>query len=519
MSDQTSKRPNILFITSDQQRGDCYGFAGRGVQTPHLDGLARDGTRLKSCITPNPVCMPARASILTGMLPLSHGLVDNGFDLNETLAERGWGGTLSKSGYDTASIGKAHLSAKRTLKATGRPECRHSSPDYPEDWCGPYMGFDHVELMVHGNLHRSRPPDRPPSGQHFERWFFSRGKGDEAYESWAGMRDDGNPTPKTWHSTLPPAWHSSTWVGDRAIERIKNRDANKPFALWVSFVDPHYAFDCPLPWSLLHDPETVAISQTHCLNYDGRPWYHRASMESTPQAPDPEEQKWRLQGSRMDTLTDRQLRKLTANYFGMISLIDHNVGRILSVLQDEGLEDNTLVVYTSDHGDLLGDHGHYQKGPMPYEGLINVGAVVRGPGVKAGQVVDKPTSTLDFAETFYDYAGASARNEGQGRSLRTLLEGRDETRDAAYAEWRMMPYRTGIELDLRIVRTARYTMAVDLLTGAGELYDNQEDPLQYHNLFDDPGTAAVRRELQDMLHARSGPLLTEFGEMSAPGGS
>ncbi len=121
-----AKRPNILLITSDQQRADCYGFRGRKVQTPHLDRMAAGGTHFTQCITPNVVCQPSRTSILTGLLPLSHGVVDNGIDVTEELAETGFSRTLANSGYKSAFVGKTHFSTKGTFHPTGRPECHFS---------------------------------------------------------------------------------------------------------------------------------------------------------------------------------------------------------------------------------------------------------------------------------------------------------------------------------------------------------------------------------------------------------
>ena len=125
-----TRRPNILLITSDQQRGDCFGFEGRKISTPHLDELARDGTRFSACITPNAVCQPARASILTGQLPLTHGAHDNGIDLDERIGESGFAGALAAAGYATAFIGKAHFSTYHTFEPTGRPECVVSSAGF-----------------------------------------------------------------------------------------------------------------------------------------------------------------------------------------------------------------------------------------------------------------------------------------------------------------------------------------------------------------------------------------------------
>ena len=130
-------RPNILFITSDQQRGDCYGFEGRSIKTPNLDLLASQGTHFRSCITPNVVCQPSRASILTGLLPCTHGVHDNGIDLEEDLGNRGFAAALTAAGYDTGFIGKAHFATYHTFEPNGTPECVRSSANYPDDWTGP----------------------------------------------------------------------------------------------------------------------------------------------------------------------------------------------------------------------------------------------------------------------------------------------------------------------------------------------------------------------------------------------
>ena len=155
----------------------------------------------------------------------------------------------------------------------------------------------------------------------------------------------------------------------------------------------------------------------------------------------------------MSPQTDGQLRELIANYYGMIALVDHNIGRVLSALCDEGLANDTLVVFTSDHGEWLGDHGLLLKGPMFYEGLLRVGLLVRGPGVPANKLVTDPVSTLDLAATFGDYAKVPVPAAVHSRSLRPLIEG-DASRDHALTEWRLGPARCGIALDLRGVRTA-----------------------------------------------------------------
>jgi arylsulfatase A-like enzyme len=222
--------------------------------------------------------------------------------------------------------------------------------------------------------------------------------------------------------------------------------------------------------------------------------------------------KFRTEGSRVPDQSDRQLAEMTANYYGMISLIDHSVGRILAALADLGLARDTLVVYSTDHGELLGNHGLYLKHPIPYEDLLRVTLVARGPGVAAGRVVAEPVSTLDLAPTFYDVAGVSAPLAVQGRSLAKLLGGTPETRDVAYSEWHVHPSRCGVGLQLRTVRTRTHKCTFDLGSGAGELYDLANDPAEMDNRFNDPGCAKVQKELTDMMRARPGAVRADLAE-------
>jgi arylsulfatase A-like enzyme len=166
------------------------------------------------------------------------------------------------------------------------------------------------------------------------------------------------------------------------------------------------------------------------------------------------------------------------------------------------LDKNTILVYSTDHGDWLGDHGLLLKGPMPYEGLLRVGLLFEGPGVPAGKLVEDPVSTLDLAQTFCDYAQAAMDVDVHSRSLRPMIETDVESRDFAFSEWDLRPSRSGVELQLRTVRTRRYKLTLDLLSGAGEMYDLQEDPDEMDNRFSDPAMAAVQKELTDMIASR-----------------
>ena len=508
----SSTHPNIILITSDQQRADCNGFENPHIRTPHLDGLARRGTRFSACITPNLVCQPSRASILTGLLPLTHGVWDNGVDLDARIGADGFAGTLARAGYQTAFLGKAHFATKATFHATGSPECRFSQAEYGAGWTGPYMGFQHVELAVLGHMHRARPLERPPMG-HYERWLIARGENEEGLKRWAAETRPDSGAAQTWYSALPVAWHTSTWVGDRTIAWLNGqRDKARPFCVWASFPDPHHPFDCPEPWSLMYDPKGVPLPKHRARDLERRPWWHKAVLESRPQLADPELLKFRAEGSRVPEQSDRQLAEMTANYYGMISLIDHNVGRILTALSDLQLAEDTLVVYTTDHGELLGNHGLYLKHPIPYEDLLRVTMVAQGPGVAAGKVVSEPVSTLDMAATFYEYAGIAEPAALQSRSLGRLLGGGAETRDVAYSEWHVHASRCGVGLKLRTVRTKTHKCTFELESGAGELYDLANDPAEMDNRFNDPGCATVQKELHDLMRARPGVARADLAE-------
>jgi arylsulfatase A-like enzyme len=513
MTNAAKQRPNILLITSDQQRADCFGFGNRHIRTPHLDRLAKRGTRFAACITPNLVCQPSRASMLTGLLPLTHGVWDNGVDLDPKVGEQGFAGTLAKAGYATAFFGKAHFATKATFAPTGTPECMRSQAKFGDRWRGPYMGFARTELIVLGHINNPMPQELPPAG-HYERWLLARGNQDEMLALCTasdGTAIEG--AAQTWHSVLPVAWHSSTWLGDRTVSFLEQHDRTKPFCAWVSFPDPHQPFDCPVPWSKLHDPKDVPLPASRGEDPTTvRPWWYKATLEGTPALADPQFRNLRAKVSRMPQQTDRQLAHMTANYYGMISLIDHNVGRILNALDDQGLADNTLLVFTTDHGDMMGNHGLYLKGPWPLEDLLRVGMIVAGPGVAKDRVVADPVSTLYLPATFYDVAGVAAPTPMQSRSLAGLLQGKAEARAAAWSEWHVHPSRCGVALQLRTVRMKTHKATFELSSGAGELYDLVNDPFETVNRFDDPACAKTRKELEGLMRDRPGRLLEHFAE-------
>ena len=506
-------RPNILFITADQHRADCLGIEGRKIKTPHLDSLARQGTRFHSAITPCVICQPARASILTGQLPRTHGVHDNGIDLDPEIGKAGFAGTLARSGYQTAYFGKAHFSTYHTFaeEGSGTAECVKSSAHYPDSWNGPYMGFEHVELMLIG--HNWFLPEVPPRGQHYERWYHKNGRGEELNRLYNENAKDTKGAAQTWHSKLPVAFHNSTWTADRAINWLQQDNrGDEPFCAWVSFPDPHHPFDAPEPWSHLHDPAEVDLPKYRKRHFDGRPWWHEQVLTAEPTGTK-KNAETRKKYSRIQEQTDEQLAEIIANTYGQIALIDHQIGRLMEVLDEQGLADNTIVIYSSDHGDWLGDHGLVLKGPMHYEGLLRVPLIMRGPDIAANAVCDEPVSTLDLSATFFDYANTTPSLPQHGSSLRPVLED-GANRDFALNEWELLPTRAGIALSLQTVRTKTAKLTIDRISGAGEMYDLATDPHELQNLFNDDDYADMQTELTAMLASRPDdrlPLQVQIG--------
>lgn len=492
-------QPNIILISADQHRADCFGFMGRKVKTPNLDRLASEGTVFSNAITPCVVCMPARSSILTGQLPRTHGLHDNGMDLDKNTGEAGFAGTMTENGYETSFFGKGHW-VRCMSPDTDFPENLHGSEACGEDWFGPYMGFQHVEMCILG--HNWFPIPKPPQGLHYERFFWGSEIGERLQELYWENGGDTKGAAQTWHSQLPVEYHNSTWTGDRASEWIRNgRDKDKPFVTWVSFPDPHHPFDCPEPYSRMHDPAEVDLPKNRTRDFENRPFWHKAMLENEIEG-DPEMVKLRKEYSRIEPQSDEQLREIIANTYGQITLIDENVGKIMQAVEDAGIAANTYIIYISDHGDWLGDHGLVLKGPMHYEGLLKVPFIVRGPNVPAGETCDEIISTLDLSATFMELSGTTPRLTQHGSSLVPLMHGEDAPREYALNEWYLSATRGGQELHLRCAVTKDAKLTIDELSGVGEMYDLVADPDEMENIFNDSEAAALQAQLLDFIAQR-----------------
>ncbi len=483
---------NVLLVTTDQHKATTLGAYGDPLgATPNLDRLAAQGTRFGQCRTQNPFCQPARATILTGTYPSTHGVIRNGIDLPDDAVADSIATRFADAGFATALFGKAHFASYYPDFPTGRLESVVDSARLSPDWHGPYFGFRHVELV--SDVHNIRlAPDMgrwnwgfgpPPMGLHYARWLYRDGatRGAERLRLMqpeaAGRSWDYT---QTWKSALPEEDHPTTWIADRAIDWLGRVD--RPFFAWVSFPDPHHPFDPPHPWCDRYDPADMlsVLPAAHPEELAGKPTFHTQWTQGFRGTPF----EWANPGWAL--FTDEERCTILAAYYGMVSQLDAAVGRILRALDARRLAGDTLVVFTADHGDYLGDHQMMLKGPIHYEALLRVPLLVRGPGFDAGAVVDDPVGTIDLAPTLLQACALPIPTVLEGRSLR------DRPREWVLTEDDMMRGA----LAFRTLTTRRWRLTRNETDpDGGELYDLDGDPGELANRWRDSALAGIRSDL------------------------
>ena len=445
-------RPNILLLSTDEHRYDCLGCYGNPViRTPHIDAIAEGGVRFERGYVQNPMCMPSRMSIMTGRYPSEHGCNINCVGIPPHEQEHTFMRHLQDAGYYTAAIGKMHMMPK---------------------W-GPF-GLRYLDL-VEGKADRNN--------QYTD---YVRGKG------WEGRQHQ----PKgqfgpygAYTSSLPAEETIDAFVGRRAARWLEEWQGEEPFFLWVSFSNPHFPFDPPEPYDTMYDPAEVPL-----------PVWREGEMETKPA-------QRQLQLERgYDKLTEAQLRTIVAHYYGNISLVDDQVGRILEVLEQRGLAANTCIAFISDHGDHLGDHRLLLKsGVTFYEGCVRVPYLIRWPAAfPQGAVCEDLVESIDLAPTLLDVAGVDIPPTMQGRSLVGLAEGRiPDWRDDAFAEIDLRinpkmhgPRDPGSRDYVAMICTRRWKYVHFPNLGIGELYDLVRDPHELDNLYTHPEYAGIVAEMR-----------------------
>ena len=439
------RRPNVLLLYTDQQRWDTLGCAGNDLMhTPNLDALAADGVLLKKAFCNNSVCMPNRQSMLSGQYPSALGCSCNGIEMRAdvpTLAT-----VLKPYGYHTANLGKLHFK-------------NHSDRDHREPH--PLYGFDTLVVSDEPGCYDDA----------YVKWVRAQAPGEvERCRCSTPPACTGKPVVKHGRRLIDPYVFEgpehlthTAFVADETIRCIQAHKS-QPFFAIAGFYAPHPPVNPPARFVEMYDPAEMPLPA-------------------------------RNEGENYADVTDEQWRVIKAHYYALVSHVDDQVGRILNTLDEEGLRDDTIVIFTSDHGEHLGDHGLVAKG-RHYDSCSRVPLVVRFPGhVAAGTARPEIIEAVDIAPTVLDWCGVQAPPFLQGRTFRPLLDGGDyDGRTSAFIEMRY-PF----QVSWKAVRTPDFKYCVSS-AGREQLSDLRSDPHELHNVAEhDAAKGALHEMRAEML--------------------
>jgi arylsulfatase len=451
-------RPNILLFCTDQQRSDTISALGNThIRTPNMDRLVRDGTVFTNAYCQTPICTPSRASFLTGCYASSLHVNRNGNEyFPAQFTSRLLPRILKSAGYDCGLVGKFHLSS-----AAKRVEPRIDDGYRLFEWS-----------------HAPRP-DWPVEQNGYLRWL--RNKGTTFQKQYRSRRLPNYPA--EFNAGMPAQYHESMWCADTAAQWIRG-GMRGPWFINVNTYAPHPPFDPPGEFLERIDPN--AIPAPHWRASDAENQANLAKVDFQSKHRDP---------------AAYPSRALRACYYAQVEFVDHCLGLVLDALQSTGQASNTLIVFTSDHGEALGDHGLIHKGCRFYEGLSHVPLMFALPGVvQAGRRSEGLVELTDIVPTILELAGLPRPDYLHGRSVLPILNG--QKAGDAHREFVRAEYHDVLDLPdgthANMIRDPRYKL-VRYHGHPGELYDLAEDPMEFRNLFDDPGHAKVRAQMADRL--------------------
>lgn len=454
----SNAKPNILLLMVDQFRADCLGADGNKViKTPNLDRIAREGAHFPHAYSTTPTCTPARAALLTGLSPWHHGMIGYGriadkypFELPRA---------MNDAGYYTFVIGKCHYNPQRNLH-----------------------GFQGGLLDESGRVWS------PDFISDYRKWFKEKAPNLDPDATGIGWNDY-----RSAVYALPEELHPTRWTGDRAVEFIEKYQRAEPFMLKVSFARPHSPYDAPKRfWDMYKDKDM----------------------------PEPHIGKWASKFAKGDPknytswhgdMGMAQARKSKHGYYGSITFIDEEIGKIVKALEEKGQLDNTLILLIADHGDMMMDHYHWRKS-YPYEGSSRIPMVMRWPKsirAKRGIKLEQPVEIRDVLPTFLDAAGAPNPGNLDGKSLLDLARGKcdgwreyiDLEHDVCYAA----------ENHWNALTDGHMKYIYSAFDGSQQLFNLDDDPGEINDLAADPAHARTlkfwRRRLVKHLSERGEPFV------------
>lgn len=466
-------KPNILYIMADDHTSNAissYGLRYADIlETPNIDRLAEEGTLLTNCFVTNSICTPSRATILTGQYGHKNGVYTLWDDLDREKQHVAM--LLQDAGYETAIIGKWHL---------------HTQPN----------GFDYYSVL-------------PGQGQYFDPVFKEHGM------EWIDESKEGN----TYEG------YATDVITDKTLEWLKQRDKDKPFFLMSHHKAPHGLWEyAPRHEHIFDDvtiPEPVSLFEDKSHRSEGSKAFGRNMLNlSERMSKGNKGREWPtgpldVSGMSEEEIISATYQKYLKDYLRVVAAIDENVGRVLDYLDESGLAENTIVIYTSDQGMFLGEHSYYDKRWIFEEG-IRMPFLIRYPGqIEAGGRCDDMITNLDFAELFLDYAGVEIPDDMQGRSFRSNLEGNtpEDWRKSVYYRYWMHIEGSNVPAHYGI-RTDRYKLIHFYGEGLGkkgstegwktpdawELYDLEKDPMELMNIYSNPENKELIEDLKQQLY-------------------
>jgi arylsulfatase len=461
-------RPNILFLLTDQQRFDCAGIYGNAViRTPNIDRIGREGAVFRSAYSSTPTCTPARSALLTGLSPWHHGMlgmtnVAQRYPLEKPRA-------LRDAGYYTTTIGKQHFSPMRNGH-----------------------GYHRMILDEHcacGNVHDPEAAIRRATEDRsdYEAWFFTQAPTLDPHVTGLGWNDY---PAKSF--ALPERLHATRWTGDTAVQFLKEYRRPEPFFLKVSFIRPHSPYDPPERFMKQYADANLPVARI------GK-WAARYEQRNSDR-----DDIWR------GKLSDGEIRGSRQGYYGSVGFVDEQIGRIFEALEQSGKLDETLIVFTSDHGDMTGDQNLWRKS-YAYEPSAHIPMLMRWPtgllSSERGRTFSQPVELRDILPTFMEAAGTPVNREVDGRSLLSLVR-------SSGAGWREF-----IDLEHNIcyspenhwnaLTDARWKYIFHARDGEEQLFNLQRDPHELDDLAGDP-------KHETTLRLWRGRLVEHFAERGDP---
>jgi arylsulfatase A-like enzyme len=497
-----SERSNVLFIITDAMRADHMSCAGNlTVRTPNLDKLANEGVRFTNHYCTNPICMPNRATLLTGVYPNVHGVRSNGINLRQDIPSITQ--TLKKRGWQTTAIGKVHHQYwLGPFKHKSRSaECltdwvlnRDKSYPVRGNFPLPYYGYEEVEL-ISGN--------GSVCAGHYTEWLEEKAP-KIAKEMNRRVQNYDNLF-SLFCDPIPTELYNTTWVKERTLAFLERHSqgkyGNKPFYLHCSFPDPHYPLYPPEEFQDLYKPEDIELP----VNFeDIKDLYNHEFLGYHLKNPP-------FKRAFLRESTEEEVRKITALTYAAIAYVDYSIGQILASLEKIGYSDNTIVVFMSDHGDLMGDHGLLFKGPCPFNSVLQLPLIWKVPGLTKPNVSESLVSSIDYPKTILNLLGIPERLHPpnmQGYNIAPILENpKEEIRDCVFIE---NDEEIGnLCARLRHLVTKDYKLTIySNLSNFGDIYDRNSDPLEMNNLwykenFRDERFELVNKLLHENLKAQT----------------